>query len=164
MPEEKRSLYLGLGAAGGSSGQVLMVPIAHGASASAALASVDNAHFRPFGAPLFHKADPGKDTFVYMQNAEPISLYCADESDGESFDVCGQVLEALLGYDVGTGEVIPALANDCVGNADQTVWTCDLKEGVVFHDGSSFDANDVDSFPELGDNANNVCRCAHCTH
>ena len=30
VPEEKRSLYLGLGAAGGSSGQVLMVPIAHG--------------------------------------------------------------------------------------------------------------------------------------
>lgn len=30
VPEEKRSLYLGLGSAGGSSGQVLMVPIAHG--------------------------------------------------------------------------------------------------------------------------------------
>lgn len=30
VPEEKRSLYLGLGAAGGSSGQVLMVPLAHG--------------------------------------------------------------------------------------------------------------------------------------
>jgi predicted MFS family arabinose efflux permease len=30
VPEEKRSLYLGLGAAGGSSGQVLMVPVAHG--------------------------------------------------------------------------------------------------------------------------------------
>jgi len=30
VPEEKRSLYLGLGSAGGSSGQVLMVPVAHG--------------------------------------------------------------------------------------------------------------------------------------
>ena len=30
VPEEKRSLYLGLGSAGGSTGQVLMVPMAHG--------------------------------------------------------------------------------------------------------------------------------------
>ena len=30
VPAEKRSLFLGLGAAGGSSGQVLMVPVAHG--------------------------------------------------------------------------------------------------------------------------------------
>ena len=51
-----------------------MVPIAHGASASAALATVENAHFRPFGAPLFAKANPGKDTYIFMQNAEPISL------------------------------------------------------------------------------------------
>ena len=63
---------------------VPMLPIAHGASASAALATVDNAHFRPFGAPLFHRADPKKDIFAFKQNAEPISLYCADETDGES--------------------------------------------------------------------------------
>ena len=122
---------------------VPMVPIAHGASASAALNSVDNAHFRPFGAPLFAQVDPGKDTFVWMQNAEPISLFCTDETDGESLAACQQVVETLLGYAIDSGEVLPELATGCEANADATVWTCSLREGVVFHDGSALDANDV---------------------
>lgn len=122
---------------------VPMVPIANGASASAALNTVGNAHFRPFGAPLFAKVDPGKDTFVFMQNAEPISLYCADETDGESLAPCQQVVETLLGYAIDSGNVVPELATACTANADSTVWTCTLREGVTFHDGSTFDANDV---------------------
>ncbi len=122
---------------------VPMVPIAHGASASAALASVENAHFRPFGAPLFHRADPKKDIFVFMQNAEPISLYCADETDGESLSVCQQIVEPLLGYAIDSGAIEPRLATGCGANDDSTVWTCKLRSGVKFHDGSSFDANDV---------------------
>ncbi len=122
---------------------VPMVPIAHGASASAALAGVENAHFRPFGAPLFHRADPKKDTFVFMQNAEPISLYCADESDGESLSICQQIVEPLLGYAIDSGAIEPRLATGCNANDDSTVWTCNLRAGVKFHDGSSFDANDV---------------------
>ena len=122
---------------------VPMVPIANGASASAALASVDNAHFRPFGAPLFAKVDPGKDTFVYMQNAEPISLFCQDESDGESLAPCQQITETLLAYAIDSGEIVPELATGCTPNDDSTVWTCNLREGVTFHDGTAFDANDV---------------------
>ena len=122
---------------------VPMVPIAHGASASAALATVENAHFRPFGAPLFHRTDPKKDIFVFMQNAEPISLYCADETDGESLSVCQQIVEPLLGYAIDSGAIEPRLATGCGANDDSTVWTCKLRAGVKFHDGSSFDANDV---------------------
>jgi ABC-type transport system substrate-binding protein len=122
---------------------VPMVPLANGASASAALASVENAHFRPFGAPLMAKVDPGKDTFVFMQNAEPISLFCQDESDGESLAPCQQVTETLLAYAIDSGEVVPELATGCTPNADSTVWTCALREGVTFHDGTAFDANDV---------------------
>jgi ABC-type transport system substrate-binding protein len=122
---------------------VPMVPIAHGASASATLNTVDNAHFRPFGAPLFHRTNPGKDQYVFMQNAEPISLYCTDETDGESLAACQQVVEPLLGYAIDSGAVEPRLATDCVGNEDVTVWTCSLRDGVTFHDGSTFDANDV---------------------
>jgi len=122
---------------------VPMVPIANGASASAALATVKNAHFRPFGAPLFAKVDPGKDTFVFMQNAEPISLFCQDESDGESLAPCQQVTETLLAYAIDSGEVVPELATGCTPNEDSTVWTCTLREGVTFHDGTKFDANDV---------------------
>ena len=122
---------------------VPMVPIVHGASASAAGAYVGNAHFRPFGAPLFDRVDPGKDTFVYMQNAEPISLYCADETDGESLAVCQQMVEVLFEYAIDSGAVEPRLATECSANDDATVWTCTLRQGVKFHDGSDFDANDV---------------------
>lgn len=122
---------------------VPMVPIAHGASASAAQATVENAHFRPFGAPLFHRTNPGKDTFVFVQNAEPLSLYCTDETDGESLAPCQQVLEPLLGYAIDSGEIEPRLATSCEANEDSTVWTCFLREGVLFHDGSHLDANDV---------------------
>jgi ABC-type transport system substrate-binding protein len=134
---------------------VPMVPIAHGASASAALTTVDGAHFRPFGAPLFEVVDPGKDTFVWMQNAEPISLYCADETDGESLAACQQVTEALLAYALDSGDVVPALATGCEANADSTVWTCTIRQGVTFHDGSDLDANDVVASWAAGIDASN---------
>ena len=134
---------------------VPMVPLANGASASAALATVDNAHFRPFGAPLFAKVDPGKDTFVFMQNAEPISLFCQDETDGESLAPCQQVVETLLGYAIDSGEVVPELATGCTPNADATVWTCALRQGVTFHDGTKFDANDVVASWAAGIDASN---------
>ncbi len=44
--------------------------------------------------------NPGKDTLVFVQNGEPISLFCADETDGESLAACQQVVEPLLGYDL----------------------------------------------------------------
>ena len=37
---------------------------------------------------------------VFMQNAEPIGLYCADETDGESLRACEQMLESLYAYEV----------------------------------------------------------------
>jgi peptide/nickel transport system substrate-binding protein len=122
---------------------VPMVVVAHGASAAAALRTLDGAHVRPFGAPVFSLMDPGKDTLVFMQNAEPISLYCADESDGESLSACQQVVETLYDYQLDSGDVTPTLATSCEPNADTSVWTCSLRQGVKFHDGSDFDANDV---------------------
>ena len=122
---------------------VPMVPIAHGASAAATLASLQDANFPPFGAPQFAKMNPGSDTLVFMQNNEPISLYCPDETDGESLAGCEQVLESLYAYKTDSGDVVPALATSCDANADSTEFVCHLREGVTFHDGSAFDANDV---------------------
>jgi peptide/nickel transport system substrate-binding protein len=121
---------------------VPMVPIAHGVGFDAALASLDGAASPSFGAPQFELMDPGKDTLVFMQNAEPISIYCADETDGESLSACQQAVEPLFGYDL-EGGVIPKLATDCEANEDGTVWTCTLRQGVTFHDGTPFDASHV---------------------
>ncbi len=122
---------------------VPMVPIAHGSAAHAARADLKGVQQRPFGADYLYLLDNGTDTVVYMQNNEPISLYCADETDGESLRPCQQVVETLLDYALDSGETVPALATSCEGNEDSTVWTCHLREGVLFHDGSKLDANDV---------------------
>jgi len=132
---------------------VPMIPIVHGASANAALKTVENVNVPPFRAPEFAVMDNGKDTIVFMQNAEPISLYCADETDGESLSACEQVLEPLFNYENDSGEVRPALATSCEPNADLTEWVCKLRAGVKFHDGSDFDANDVIASWSAGINA-----------
>ena len=121
---------------------VPMVPIVHGATAFAFGADVQGAYAPPWGQILFNLMDNGEDTFVFMQGNEPISLYCADESDGESLRACAQVVEPLYSY-TPTGDIQPQLAEGCESNADLTVWTCFLRNDVSFHDGSAFDANDV---------------------
>jgi peptide/nickel transport system substrate-binding protein len=123
---------------------VPMVPIAHGGSGTAYRADVTNAQASPLGNEYFAVMDPGgRDTFVWIQNAEPIGLYCADETDGESLRACEQINESLLGYAIGGTAVEPALATEWTPNDDGTVWTFTLRDGVKFHDGSDFDANDV---------------------
>jgi len=120
------------------------VPISHGGSAVAYRADVVGGQASPLGNEYFAVVDPGgRDTMVWMQNAEPISLFCADESDGESLRACEQMMEPLYTFEIGGVAVEPSLATSCTPNPDSTVWTCTLREGVTFHDGSAFDANDV---------------------
>ncbi len=124
---------------------VPMVPIAHGGSAVAYRAEIAGMpHASPLGNEAFSVVeDPSDDTFVWMQNAEPIGLYCADETDGESLRACEQINEALLAYEVGGTAVIPALAESYSANEALTEWTFTLRQGVMFHDGTELDANDV---------------------
>jgi ABC-type transport system substrate-binding protein len=123
---------------------VPMIPIAHNGSAVAYRADVDKANASPLGNEAFAGMTPGTRTqFVWMQNAEPIGLYCADESDGESLRACQQMTESLYAYEEGGTAAIPSLATGCVPNAELTQWTCTLRDGVTFHDGATLDANDV---------------------
>lgn len=125
--------------------EVPMLPIAHGASAVAYRAAIGGfPHASPLGNESFAvMEDPDDDVFVWVQNGEPAGLYCADESDGEALRVCEQVGEPLLGYEVGGTDVVPALAVSYEANEDATEYTFTLREGVLFHDGSALDANDV---------------------
>lgn len=123
---------------------VPMVPIAHGGSGTAYRADVTNAQASPLGNERFSVMDPGgRDTFVWMQNAEPIGLYCADETDGESLRACEQINESLLAYEVGGTAVEAGLAESWESNEDGTVWTFHLRPDVKFHNGNPLDANDV---------------------
>lgn len=123
---------------------VPMIPIAHGGNGAAYKADVEGAYASDIGAEQFALMNPGgRDAFVWMQNGEPPGLYCADESDGEALRACEQVMQSLLAYEPGTGKVIPALATEWTANEDLTEWTFTLRDGVKFHNGATFDANDV---------------------
>jgi ABC-type transport system substrate-binding protein len=108
------------------------------------VADVVNPQASPLTSELFAVTDPGgRDVFVFMQGAEPISMFCADETDGESLRACEQVSQALYGYEINGTAVEPVLAEICEPNEDLTQYVCTLRQGVTFHDGSTFDANDV---------------------
>ncbi|MCY7416885.1 MAG: ABC transporter substrate-binding protein [Chloroflexi bacterium] len=118
--------------------------VAHGGSATAFKADVEGAHSSPLSAEVFSVMKAGdRDILIFQQNGEPSGLYCADETDGEALRVCKQVKESLYSYEVGGTATQPSLATDCSANAELTVWTCTLRDGVTFHDGSTLDASDV---------------------
>jgi len=122
---------------------VPMIPVAHGASATAFQAAVQGAHASPLGNEQFSVMDNGTEQLVWMQNGEPAALWCSDETDGETLRACEQIYEALLFYKVGGVEVEPGLAESWTSNEDATEWTFTLRQGVTFHDGAKLDANDV---------------------
>ncbi len=123
---------------------VPMVPIANGGNAVAFAARISGAYAGAFSAEQFRvMEDPSDDNIIFEQNGEPISLYCNDESDGETFRACEQINESLLGFELGSGNVVPALATEWSANADLTEWTFTLRPDVKFSDGSTFDADDV---------------------
>lgn len=123
---------------------VPMVPIAHGGSAAAFRADVEGAHSSPLGnEALFAMKAGDRDQIVWMHGGEPGSLYCADDTDGDTLRVCEQIMEPLYSYEIGGTAPQPGLATACEPNADSSVWTCALREGVKFHNGATFDAMDV---------------------
>jgi ABC-type transport system substrate-binding protein len=124
--------------------QVPMVPAVHGGFANAFTKATQGQQTGPLSNEYLWAMAPAEgDQVVFMQNAEPISVYCADETDGESLRACLQSMEALYGYAVNGSAVEPKLATGCEPNEDATVWTCALREGVTFHNGATFEAQDV---------------------
>jgi peptide/nickel transport system substrate-binding protein len=123
---------------------VPMVPVAHGGSASAYKAAVQGAFSSPLGNEEFRvMSEPGRDTFVWVQNAEPLSLYCSDETDGESLRICEQIFDPLLTYKIGGTDVVTGLATSFTPNTALNKWTVKLRPGVKFSDGTPLTAKDV---------------------
>lgn len=121
---------------------VPMIPVAHGTTANAMLAGVGNVVMGPLNE-NFEQMTTASGQVVWVQSAEPIMLSCGDETDGETLRACEQIYDALLGYEFGGVAPVPALAVSWAPNTDATEWTFTLREGVTFHNGATFDANDV---------------------
>jgi len=121
-----------------------MVPIAHGTNAIVYKASVVNPEASPLQNEQFqYMYVPGQDQFVQIQAGEPISLYCNDETDGESMRACIQIFDYLYWYKPGTTELVPSVADSYTVNKDLTEWTFKLNPNNKFSDGTPLDANDV---------------------
>jgi len=99
---------------------------------------------QPTEAPTEEVVEPAAPTiFIYGRGTDSVSLDPAIVTDGESFRVSGQILEGLYTFKPGTTEPVGALAEECAANADATEWTCTLRQGVKFHDGTDFNADAV---------------------
>ena len=80
---------------------------------------------------------------VVGQIAEPKALDPAAVTAVNDFRILMNVYDGLVRYKSGTLEVEPALAESWDISEDGTVYTFHLREGVTFHDGSTFDAEAV---------------------
>ena len=117
------------------------IVIAHGTVNLAFQAAVENVVIGPYDE-NFNLMKTADGTVVFSQDGEPVSLFCGDETDGNSFRACGLIFGSLYNFST-TSIPEPDLAEECTANADATEWTCALRQGVVFSNGATFDANDV---------------------
>lgn len=81
-------------------------------------------------------------TFVYADAGEPSSLDPARTNSNYEFTVTRSIYDRLVNYDLSDpSKLQPGLALEW--SLDGNAWTFKLREGVKFHDGTPFDANDV---------------------
>jgi peptide/nickel transport system substrate-binding protein len=84
-----------------------------------------------------------RDRLVVARPSDATNLDPARAADIESLEVAEQVFGRLVRFSAGHPEPEPDLATRWQVSADGTVWTFDLRPGVVFHDGTPFDADAV---------------------
>jgi ABC-type transport system substrate-binding protein len=123
---------------------VPMIPIAHAGTLAVFRADVGQAVASPMRTERFAVMTPGdRRQLVWLMPSEPDGLYCADESAPTSHLVCAQLVEGLFAFAPDGASVVPSLATACEPVPELTTWTCTLRTGVMFHDGTTLDANDV---------------------
>jgi ABC-type transport system substrate-binding protein len=123
---------------------VPVIPVAYASNIYVTSANLLGVNPPAWGSPdlALIKPGDGRDTVNFLQEAEPQSLYCMDESDAPSLTICHQVLQGLVqnGED---GTPVPALASSYGISDDIMVYTFQLSKGVRFQNGFTLDANDV---------------------
>lgn len=85
----------------------------------------------------------GKNAIVYGLTLEPSGIDPHRNQSSEMGIVLRQVYDTLVYRHPETKEIVPGLATEWTISDDGTVYTFVLREGVTFHDGTSFDARVV---------------------
>ena len=82
------------------------------------------------------------ETLRWARAGDSLTLDPHAQNEGPTHTLAHQIYEPLLQRDM-TGQIIPALATEWTTTDDPTVWRFKLREGVKFHDGADFNADDV---------------------
>lgn len=83
-------------------------------------------------------------TFVFGASRLAASLDPIQTSDGESFRIFRQIYDRMLEITPGTiDQFQPALAESWEGGPEDTTYVFHLRQGVMFHDGTPFNAQAV---------------------
>lgn len=82
------------------------------------------------------------ETLRWARAGDSLTLDPHAQNEGPTHTLAHQMYEGLLQRDM-VGEIIPALATDWAVTDDSTVWRFNLREGVSFHGGEDFTADDV---------------------
>ena len=79
---------------------------------------------------------------VIAQGTDPVTLDPHSVTDSPTATVVSHLFETLFEL-TPEGEIVPLLAESYEASGDGTVWTIKLREGIVFHDGTPFNAEAV---------------------
>src|SRR5689334_14121928 len=81
-------------------------------------------------------------TIKWARSGDALTLDPHAQNEGPTHNMLHQVYEPLILRDV-QGTLVPALAVSWKVTSDPTVWEFKLRQGVKFHDGSAFTADDA---------------------
>jgi len=95
-------------------------------------------HLGPSGVELGAPVPGSK--FIYAIPKDAIGLDPSLVTDGNSFQVTGQIYDTLIKVEPGGTTPIPDLAESWVVSSDGITWTFNIRSGVKFHDGTDLDA------------------------
>ena len=82
------------------------------------------------------------ETLRWANAGDSLTLDPHAQNEGPTHTLAHQIYEPLLQRDM-AGEIIPALSTEWAVTDDPNVWEFKLREGVTFHDGAEFTAEDV---------------------
>ncbi|MGG6294198.1 ABC transporter substrate-binding protein [Leptolyngbya sp. AN02str] len=80
---------------------------------------------------------------VFGSVSDPTNLEPGNYEDLYTGYVTRQIYDQLLDAEPGTTELVPSLATEWAASEDGLTWTFTLREGVMFHDGTPFNAEAV---------------------
>ncbi len=85
----------------------------------------------------------GEVDFIFAQGADAVKMDPADVTDRGSVRVCSQLYDGLVKFSPGKTTVEPNLATEWTTSEDGLVWEFKLRDDVMFHDGTPFNADAV---------------------